>query len=475
MPRVTRILIVILLCAALAAVPLVVQGYPLFILTLICNYVIVAVGLNILCGSAGLVSFGHAGFYAIGAYGAAVLGAVLGWPFIVDFILAAMLSGVVGALVAIPALRLKKLSLAITTFGFGIVAQTAIIALRGITGGVNGLSVPPVELPGSSSVDLYLLNLGAALAVILICSNLARSKVGRAWASIRGSEVAASAVGINVTYYKVMAFVVSAVTAGIAGVLYGQTTQYLSPDSFDSTLSISFFAMIVIGGLRSVAGAVLGATFFVLLPEVLSDMKDTQAIIFGLLIILSVMFIAGWPGRRLHQSHPCGAPPSRSGVAACRHNRQGAGMTIVASQPDEAGLVVQGLSKAFGGLKALDNVSFQVRPRSIHSLIGPNGAGKTTVFNCITNVYTPDRGDIRLDAATLLSLRPHKLAARGIARTFQNLELFGDMSVLDNVLTGSDFRLPESFLESALHIGRARRMPKEWPKWPRRLSTSCGC
>ncbi len=136
-------------------------------------------------------------------------------------------------------------------------------------------------------------------------------------------------------------------------------------------------------------------------------------------------------------------------------------MTIVASQPDEAGLVVQGLSKAFGGLKALDNVSFQVRPRSIHSLIGPNGAGKTTVFNCITNVYTPDSGDIRLDAATLLSLRPHKLAARGIARTFQNLELFGDMSVLDNVLTGSDFRLPESFLESALHIGRARRMPKE--------------
>ncbi len=278
-------------CAALATVPVVMEGYPVFILTLICNYVMVAVGLNVLCGSAGLVSFGHAGFYAIGAYASAVLGARLRLPFLVDLAFAALLAGIVGALLALPALRLQKLSLAITTFGFSVVVQTAIIGLRGLTGGVNGLSVEPLDWPGPPGAVLYWLNLAFALATILVCKNLAASKVGRAWASIRGSEVAAAAVGIDVTFYKVLAFVVSAVTAGIAGALYGQSTQYVSPESFGSSLSITFFAMVVVGGLRSVAGSVLGAAFFVLLPEVLSDFHDLQQIVFGGLIVVTVMFM----------------------------------------------------------------------------------------------------------------------------------------------------------------------------------------
>jgi len=291
MARTWRIPLVVAACIGLAAVPVFLHGYPVFILTLICNYVIVAVGLNILCGSAGQVSFGHAGFYAIGAYGSAVLANRFGTIFFVNLVFAAILAGLVGALLALPALRLRKLSLAITTFGFSVVTQTAIIGLRGLTGGVNGLSVEPLAWPGEQSTDLYWLNLAIAIAVIFVCTNLTRSKVGRAWASIRGSEVAANAVGINVIYYKVLAFVLSAATAGIAGALYGQTTQYLSPDSFESSLSITFFAMVVVGGLRSVVGSVLGAAFFVLLPEVLSDMRDLQQIVFGSLIVLTAMFM----------------------------------------------------------------------------------------------------------------------------------------------------------------------------------------
>ena len=281
----------VLFLIALIALPFVLPDYHVYLATMVCNYVIVAIGLNILSGMCGLPSFGQAGFYAIGAYVSALLMGHLGLPFAVSLVASIACSALLGMLVALPAMRLHGFALAITTFGFAVLVQAVIIYFGDWTGGVSGYSVPPVQISDHGTLDLYFLNAAAALAVIWISNNIATGKIGRAFFAIRGSETAARAGGVNVQFFKVLAFAISSGCAGLAGSLYGQITQYISPETFDATLSVYFFAMVVIGGMGSKMGAVIGAIFFVLLPEALRDAKDTQMIIFGASIVLVSIFL----------------------------------------------------------------------------------------------------------------------------------------------------------------------------------------
>ena len=288
---------------ALAAVALAVVtialfggGYIVYILNLICIFALVAIGLNMLTGFSGQISLGHAGFFAIGAYASALLTQRIGLPFWLSIPAGGALATLIGALIALPALRLKNLYLAIATLGFGIVTQKVIFEWRTVTGGGAGMQVPTPELFGFSLADGSRMTWVIALTLAAgtwAAVRLANGRTGRALTMLRESEVAAGCIGIHVARYKVTAFALSAFYTAVAGGLYANLVRYINPESFNVNMSIMFLAMVVIGGMGSVRGALLGAAFYVAVPEAFRSFKDAPGLIFGLSLMLVMILLPG--------------------------------------------------------------------------------------------------------------------------------------------------------------------------------------
>lgn len=284
---------VVLLIAGLAALPIVLpmigRGYLLFIAVLAAANVIVAIGLNLLVGYTGLISLGHAGFVAIGAYASGLLVSRLGIPWYAAWIAAAAISAGFGFLLGLPALRLTGPYLAIATLGFGIAIYQVLTNWTTVSGGRMGLPVPQLSLgiPGLTSIQqLYYVAIGAAVGLAWIAYNLARSHIGRAFVAIRDSDIAAEVTGVNLTWFKTLSFAVSAAYAGIAGAIFAQALRHLEPQAFTFLDSITYFAMIVVGGLGTVSGAIIGGILLTLLPHYLSDLKQWLPIVYGGVIML---------------------------------------------------------------------------------------------------------------------------------------------------------------------------------------------
>ena len=292
-----------LLLLALLAAPGVLPEYWLAQLTFVLVYGIVGLGLMLLSGFTGQFSIGHAAFMGVGAYTEAVLTAK-GWPFPASLVAAALLSGAVGAIVGLPALRLKGLYLGIATLAFGFIVEEGLARWESVTGGNSGM---PVKAPSigdwslSSGVAMYALCLVLAVLCTLFVLNLLRSPVGRAFVAIRDSEISAQSMGINLAKYKTMAFSVSAGLAGIGGALYAHKVQFISPDQFSIGQSIDLLLLVVIGGLGSVHGAFFGAVFLITMPQLLTLAKDylptavaqangLQGLAYGLVLIAFVLF-----------------------------------------------------------------------------------------------------------------------------------------------------------------------------------------
>ncbi|MDR7481952.1 MAG: branched-chain amino acid ABC transporter permease [Armatimonadota bacterium] len=278
---------------ALAAAPVLLPrlglSYLLFILVLMAAHVIVAVGLNLLVGSAGLISLGHAGFVAIGAYASGLLMTRAGAPWYLAWAGAAAISALFGFLVGLPALRLAGPYLTIATLGFGIAVYQVLTNWTALSGGRMGLPVPalPVYVAGLSGMQhLSYFAVGAAVLLVWVAYNLARSHVGRAFVALRDSDIAAEVIGINLTRYKTLAFALSAAYAGVAGAILAQALRHLEPQAFTFLESITYLAMIVIGGLGTVSGAIVGAVLLTLLPHYLSDLKQWLPVVYGGLIML---------------------------------------------------------------------------------------------------------------------------------------------------------------------------------------------
>ena len=281
---------------AVAATTVFGGGYFVYVLNLTGIFALVAIGLALLTGFSGQISLGHAGFFAIGAYASALSAQRLGLPFWLAIPIAGIVATAIGALVALPALRLKNLYLAIATLGFGIVTQKMIFEWRTMTGGGGGLQVPPPMLFGVSLAEGA--RMTGVIAVALAAGTwaayrLARGRTGRALTMLRESETAAACTGIQVARYKVVAFAVSAFYTAVAGGLYANLVRYINPESFNVNMSIMFLAMIVIGGMGSVGGALLGAAFYVIVPEALRDFKDAPGLIFGLSLMIVVILLPG--------------------------------------------------------------------------------------------------------------------------------------------------------------------------------------
>ena len=281
-------------------------SYYVNVVNLVGIHALVAIGLNILVGYTGQISLGHAGFYAIGAYVQALLVAKLGVPLLLALVAAGLVAAVFGFLLGLPALRLEGPYLAIATLGFGLI-MTQLIGRMDILGGRMGLSVPapgfkawlgeriaqvvsPERSADAPHYAMYLIIMPLVVIVTIGAYNLMRSRMGRAFVAIRDSEVAAETIGVDITLYKTTAFAVSAFITGVAGGLYAHSMGFINPESFDLRLSISFLAMVVVGGLGSILGALLGAIVMTLLPLSLTAVREVPEIIYGAIMVLVILF-----------------------------------------------------------------------------------------------------------------------------------------------------------------------------------------
>jgi len=291
-----------LLVAALLAAPFAVGEYGMSQLHFICIYSIVGLGLMLLVGFTGQISLGHAAFLAVGAYTEALLQA-RGVPFFISLPVAALLSAALGWLLGLPALRLKGIYLAIATLAFNVIVEEVTARWEGLTGGNSGLHLKPIEFFGmklDGDASFYYLCLALTVLSILALMNLLRSPTGRAFVAIRDSEISASCMGVNLATYKTLSFALSAALTGIAGALYAHKVSFISPEQFTLLQSIELVTIVILGGVGSIHGAVLGAAFLIVLPQLISLAKDympvnvagsgLQSVVFGLVLIVFIIF-----------------------------------------------------------------------------------------------------------------------------------------------------------------------------------------
>jgi len=283
--------------AAALAWPLVAPKYFVFLATLVAVNAVVAIGLNLLSGYTNQLSFGHAGFLAVGAYVAALL--TLRYPALpvpLTLLLAGLATALVGLALGIPCLRLEGLYLAMATLAFGFVVTEAIMNLDWLTRGNDGLRVPAGRVgPWALDTDAarWYLALGVTAVMVAAALNIAATRTGRAFLAIRTSEIAAKASGINVAAYKAIAFALSAFYTGVAGGLFAFVVGFLSPDAFDVFLSVDFLVMIILGGLGSVPGSIAGAAVVTVLNDSLAGFQNYRPLIFGAIMIACMLFMPG--------------------------------------------------------------------------------------------------------------------------------------------------------------------------------------
>jgi len=473
-----------------------------------------ALGLNIVVGFAGLLDLGYAAFFAIGAY---TYGVASSWQlqpawggfwepfqwldlvarfhtaggdvvhFQVSFWLmlpaAAAVAAFFGVLFGAPTLRLKGDYLAIVTLGFGEIVPIVARNIPSVTNGAMGLN--GVAAPrffgfdfGIEATPYYYVGVALVAFLILTSQRLKDSRIGRAWMAIREDEVAATAMGVDRVRYKLLAFAIGAAFAGATGTFYVAKLQTATPEMFMFPVSVMILVMIVFGGIGSVWGVVVGALLLQILQswflEDLSgwlhalgrlvgvdwlqhvELASSIELIFGLILVLMMLYRRQGliPATRrtrtlsldeqtvqpAHSASPLPLPPPLGGEG------EGGGTL----------LQIADLTVRFGGLVALQSIELSVPAHSVVAVIGPNGSGKSTLFNAITGLVPTDRGTIRFAGAEIGRLRPHQVLERGIARTFQNIRLFPNLSVLDNIMIGMHARLATGPVGAVLRLPATR-------------------
>jgi ABC-type branched-subunit amino acid transport system ATPase component/ABC-type branched-subunit amino acid transport system permease subunit len=417
------------LCVGLAAT---LNSYYVFVLANVALIAIVGIGLNVLLGLTGQVSFGHVGFYALGAYTVAVLTSHAGWSFWPAWAAGALLGAAAGGLLALPALRVKGPYLAMITIAFSFIVQHAIVEMPALTGGQNGIMGIPAPSFGGLAPEQGIAMVAIVAVLVLLggYARLARGMWGAAMRAVKDSETAAESVGLNPLVIKTAAFAISAGLAGLAGGLFAPLSGFVTPDTFSFMQSILFVLVVVIGGAGTVAGPIVGAIIVGVLPELLAALEAYRLLFFGALLLvvlwLAPQGVAGAAGRWLR----------------ARAGRHPAGSRVTSPQPADgmplgprprATLQVRGLGMTFGGVHAVSELDFDVPPAAVTCLIGPNGAGKTTALNMLSGFYIPSSGGFSLQGHALQGLSAFGIARRGIARTYQTSQLFPSLSVQDNV------------------------------------------
>jgi branched-chain amino acid transport system permease protein len=486
-----------LLTVACCFVPLLTANeyYVHSVLSKVCVYTIVIAGLDLVVGYSGDVSVGHAGLFAAGAYTTAILM----WKLQVPFPLAALAGIAMGALfglvLGVPALRLSGPYLAVATIAFGLIVQTFVNEAVSLTNGSQGIrEIPPLRYGPIDFEGNHLFYLVYPLMVLslLAVHRLAVSYWGRAFAALKENAVAAECSGISRYRYKLGAFVLSAAFAGLGGALFVHIDKYIGPPTFSEQLSILFLIALIFGGVRSIAGNLIGTFLVIVLPDVFNQVADYQLMIFGGLLLFTLYFVpqgiagvlqavtrrflrgrAGRRGLAMPRREPAvGGLGEAGGMGRAGETGRTAGTgvdpivtrTLAGLAPEGRGagvLTTHDLTIAFGGLVAVNKLNLEIRAGQVHALIGPNGSGKSTTVNLLSGIYRPTAGHIRLAGQEVERLAPHLISRRGVSRTFQNVALFGDMTALENVLVGLHHTFKGGLLPVLLGSRQARREERE--------------
>ncbi len=521
--------------AALLLLPAyVTSSYYLPLMTTIAIYAILVLGLDIVFGYTGEVSIGHAALFGVGAYSAGLLSLHFGLGFWWALPVGILVTAAFGALLALPALKVTGPYLAMVTLAFGTIVMTLINEMTDLGPWLNHLNLTngplgielrtPVFVDIRDYVDLSLKRMKeieyyyvSAIALILtvaVINRLIASRYGRAFEALRDSPIASDCMGVSVYRHKVLAFVLSAGFAGLAGVLYAYFRQYIAPEAFGFSQSVEFLLAVAMGGRKSRLGPILGSAIIVFLPNILADLElfritagliaviavaagfvawrknpdnarsigvavalclaffaaslviekivDYKLTIYGLMILFVVYYL---PDGIMGFVRVLTAKIAPSLVA--RHEAVTAkgeeSKVWGANGPATSGPVLlsaQNVVMQFGGLKALNDVTLAVKPASVHGLIGPNGSGKSTMMNVLTGIYTPTAGDVVFNGASVKGKPSADIAGAGIARTFQNVQLFAELTCLENVMVGLHHSYKAGLVATALGLPQARREEK---------------
>jgi branched-chain amino acid transport system permease protein len=477
-----------------------------------------ALGLNIVVGFAGLLDLGYAAFFAIGAYAYGVASSFQLQPewtsfwepfrwldlvaripgtggdvvhFQVSFWLMLPISAAIAAFFGIlfgaPTLRLRGDYLAIVTLGFGEIVPIVARNIPSVTNGamgLNGVAAPHLfgYSFGINATPYYYVGVGIVALLIATSLRLKDSRIGRAWMAIREDEIAAAAMGVDRVRFKLLAFAIGAAFAGATGTFYVAKLQTATPEMFMFPVSVMILVMIVFGGIGSVWGVVVGALLLQMLQswflEDLSqwlhalgrlidvgwlqhvELASSIELIFGVILVLMMLYRRDGliPASRR-------TPPLSLDEQAAQVGRGGFdGLRALATEEPGPGgplLDIDGLTVSFGGLVALRSVSLSVPAHSVVAVIGPNGSGKSTLFNAVTGLVAPDNGAVRFAGREIGRLPPHRVLDRGIARTFQNIRLFPNLTVLENVMIGMHARLGTGAAGALLRLPKTRREEEE--------------
>jgi branched-chain amino acid transport system permease protein len=495
-----------LVVAALAIYPFADQALGLGTLYAVSDamiYVLLALGLNIVIGYAGLLDLGYAAFFAIGAYTMGIFNSPLmgfEWGFWKVIWLSAVVSAAFGVMIGAPTLRVRGDYLAIITLAFGEIIPVAIRNLGDITiqigswqpvyrlnltGGENGVNpIGQPHLPGvpfeTSVIPWYFLILIIGGLSVWAMYRLRDSRLGRAWMAIREDETAASCMGVDLIKSKLLAFALGATFSGFAGSVYAAKLQVITPGAFEFNVSIMLLCMVILGGMGSIPGVIAGGVVITLFDRIflaqltqwtrgLGSVLGINALttvdftlwrwfFFGLgLVVMMILKPGGlieagrWrrvtatPDREdddvLSPAHHHPAPRRDLGVISWL--REGAARPEPGAGRSSKGVILEAraITKHFDGLTALSDVNLVIVESTIAGLIGPNGAGKTTLFNIVTGLVTPTSGELLFDGQSIVGLRPNRVTERGISRTFQSIRLFPGMTALENILVGEHCRL----------------------------------
>jgi len=446
---------VIVLALALALPAFVgANSYALFVATQLGIYIIAAIGLNLLAGYAGQVSLGHAAFLAIGAYSVALLTVDHHWSFWAAAAVGMVLAAALGVLAALPAFRLSTWYFAFITLAFALVFEKMIVEWRWLTKGFAGVvGVPPPSAVGFElgPRPLYYTVVGVTVVVFILVRNIIDSRFGRAFVAVRDVEPAALAVGASPQRTKLVAFVISAALAGVGGAFFAVQKTVVTPDDFTADFSIFFLLTVVLGGLGTLWGPIIGALVFFLIPELLTGLQSWRMLIYGSMLLGLMLFAPHGLYGALRQVWRRFAPPAPQPAAAAQAKAR-------AEHPPIVGLPLEisGLRKHFGGVLALDGVEFSAPAGSCCAIVGPNGSGKTTLLNLAGGYYAPDAGSVKIGGLEVLGMSAQKIAALGVGRTFQTPRLVADLTALDNVMLGSFMRERANIVSTALRLPSAR-------------------
>ncbi|MET7664324.1 branched-chain amino acid ABC transporter ATP-binding protein/permease [Streptomyces sp. NPDC005463] len=438
-PRVAAVAAIVI---AAWALPYGLDSYTIHVVNIALIYALLAIGMGLAMGISGQINLAQVAFFGVGAYGIAILTTHSGYGFWAAAVLALLAAVAVGLFVGLPALRMQSHYLGIVTLGLAL-GFINWITNATITGGADGISgIPVPTLPGIdlSSEYLYYYLEAVVFAVGLFFGLfVVHTALGRRLRAMRDDSLAAGAMGAEIPLLRMTAFLLASLYGGLAGILYGGLIRYVAPETFSISNMFILLAMVIIGGRRSLVGCVVGAIGLTLVREWLSDFSTYAQLGYGVVVVLVVVFaptgLAGVPARlrdlyRRRRGHRTTRGELRSFTPY--------EPVEYTSHQQPVLLQIDAVTKQFRGLRALDEVSLSVRAGEIRGIVGPNGSGKTTLFNVISGFYRATSGSVCFADTETTTARPYALSLAGMARTFQNLRLFGQLTVRENILVALD-------------------------------------